>query len=568
MAVTPRRRPPTPRPPSTTDLGPADGGLEPTGHVVVSRDKAFGRVVGRVPATAPGDVQAVVDRAVAAWPAWAATPLPERLRRIRRVRELVLERIEGLARLAALETGKTIVEAVPMETAVVVDTCAWLEGHAARHLAVIDPGTPQRVMLLGRSHRIQLDPYGVLAVIAPWNYPLAVASGPVLFGLAAGNAVVYKPSSHTPLLGQAFRDILVDAGVAPDLVGIVHGGAAVGEALVTARGVEKVFFTGSEPVGRRVMTLAAAAPDFPKPVVLELGGKDAMIVLDDADLDRAAAGAAWAGFGHAGQTCGSIKRIYVDRRVAASFEERLAARARALTPGDPLRPATQLGAMANAVSRDAVVELLDDALARGARLVAGSPEPLRLPGAEPDAVGHLRATILADVPPDARLWHEEVFGPVIVLAPFDDEDEAVRLADGSRFGLSASVWSRDGERARRIAERLDVGSVLVNDHLSTYGISQVGWTGRKASGFGVGRSRFGLWEVVRPKSIGIAPSWYEPAWWHPYDRRLGEGFATMLRALYGTSTGARVAAARDDLPGVRHVARRLVRSVGRARPRA
>jgi succinate-semialdehyde dehydrogenase/glutarate-semialdehyde dehydrogenase len=531
------------------------------GPVVVSRDKAFGRVVGTVAATHPRDVQAVVDRAAAAMPAWAATPLPERLARIRRVRELLLERIEELARLSSLETGKTIVEAVPMELAVVVDTCAWLEGHAERHLATVDPGTPQRILLLGRRHSIQLDPYGVLAVIAPWNYPLSVASGPVLFGLAAGNAIVYKPSSHTPLLGQAFRDLLVDAGIPPDLVGIVHGGAPVGEALVQAHRVAKVFFTGSEPVGRRVMALAAAAPEFPKPVVLELGGKDAMIVLRDADLDRAAAGAAWAGFGHAGQTCGSIKRIYVDQAVAADFEARLAARVRSLVPGDPLDPATQLGAIANADSRDTVVELVRDALEQGARLVAGGPNAVRLPGAAPDAVGHLPATILADVPPAARLWHEELFGPVVVLRPFDDEEQAVRLADGSRYALSASVWSRDEARARRLAERLDVGSVLVNDHLSTYGISQVGWTGRRASGFGVSRSRFGLWEVTRPKSIGSAPGWYRPPWWHPYDRHLGEGFAAVLRALYGTSPGLRAGAVGSNGPGVRRVLRRVAASL-------
>ncbi len=563
MTTSARRRRAAEQAPPEPTLGPADGGLEPTGHLVVSRDKAFGRVIGTLPATVPGDVQAVVDRAVAAWPAWAALPLPDRLRRIARVRELVLERIPALGRLAALETGKTIVEAVPMEMAVVVDTCAWLEGHAERHLRAIDPGTPQRVMLFGRTHRIHLDPYGVLAVIAPWNYPLSVASGPILFGLAAGNAIVYKPSSHTPLLGQAFRDLLVEAGIHPDLVGIVHGGAAVGEALIGSRGVEKIFFTGSEPVGRRVMALAAAAPDFPKPVVLELGGKDAMIVLRDADLDRAAAGAAWAGFGHAGQTCGSIKRVYVDRRVAADFERRLAARTRDLVPGDPSDPRTQLGAVANAESRDVVVELVEDALARGARLVVGGPGHVLLAGASPDAVGHLRATVLADVPLDARLWHEELFGPVVVLATFDDEVEAVRLADGSRFGLSASVWSRDVARARRIAERLDVGSVLVNDHLSTYGISQVGWTGRKASGFGVGRSRFGLWEVTRPKSIGTAPGWYRPAWWHPYDRQVGEGFTAALRALYGTDAGARISALRSDARGVRRLLRRVIRSVRR-----
>ncbi len=555
---------PIPRPDTPGSPGGADSpDTIPGRPIVVSRDKAFGRVVGTVPADSPEDVQRVVDRAVAASPAWAARPIRDRLAIIRRVRELAVERIDELARMSSIETGKTIVEAVPMELAVVLDTCQWLEGHAERHLRPVNPGTPQRILLLGRRHRIILEPYGVLGVIAPWNYPLSVASGPVLFGLAAGNAIVYKPSSHTPLLGQAFRDLLVEAGVPEDVVGIVHGGATVGEALVTARGIEKVFFTGSEPVGRRVMELAAHAPDYPRPVVLELGGKDAMIVLGDADVDRAAAGAAWAGFGHAGQTCGSVKRIYVDARIADQFEQQLAERARQLVPGDPLDPATQLGAIANPESRDIVLTLVQDALDRGARLVAGANGAGRLAGAEAEAVGHLPAIVLADVPPDARLWHEELFGPVVVLERFEDEADVVRLADASRFGLSASVWSRDAKRAQRMAEQLDVGSVLVNDHLSTYGISQVGWTGRKASGFGVGRSRYGLLECVRPKSIGVAPGWYWPVWWHPYDRQLGEGFRAALRALYGTRLTRRVAALRADRRGVGRVLGRFVGSMRR-----
>jgi acyl-CoA reductase-like NAD-dependent aldehyde dehydrogenase len=359
----------------------------------------------------------------------------------------------------------------------------------------------------------------------------------------------------------------VEAGVPEGAVGIVHGGAPVGEALVQARGIEKVFFTGSEPVGRRVMELAARAPDYPKPVVLELGGKDAMVVLHDADVERAAAGAAWAGFGHAGQTCGSVKRVYVDARIADRFELQLAANARALGPGDPLDPSTQLGAMANAVSRDTVVGLVADAVERGARLVVGASDAGRLDGAEPTAVGYLPATVLADVPPEASLWHEELFGPVIVVERFEDEADVARLVDDSPFGLSASVWSRDAARASRIAERLDVGSVLINDHLSTYGISQVGWTGRKASGFGVGRSRYGLLECVRPKSIGVAPGWYRPAWWHPYDRDLGDGFRAALRVLYGTRTSRRMAAVRSDRRGIRRVLGRVVGSIQRPRRR-
>jgi acyl-CoA reductase-like NAD-dependent aldehyde dehydrogenase len=545
---------------------PAPSGADPPATAperIVSRDKAFGRILGSVPATRPEEVQGIADRAAAAAPAWAARPIRDRLAIVARARALLIERMDPLADLVARETGKTIVEAIPMEIIPPVDTCRWLEVHAERFLRSVDAGTPQ-LILAGRRHELAFEPYGVVGVISPWNYPLTVASAAILFNLAAGNAVVHKPSSNTPLIGQAFRDLLVEAGVPPDVMAVVQGGAAVGEALVAARGVEKIFFTGSEPVGRRVMELAARAAGHPKPVVLELGGKDAMVVLRDADLDRAAVGAAWAGFGHAGQTCGSVKRLYVDQRVAADFERRLAARVGALRPGDPLDPDTQLGAMAHATTRDAVSGLIRDALDRGARLVAGGPDAIHHPGAEPEAVGHLPATLLADVPPDARLWEEELFGPVIVLATFRDEAEAVALANDSPFGLSASVWSRDLRRARRIAERLDAGTILINDHLTTAGISQVAWAGRRASGFGISRSRFGLWECVQVKSIATDRGIHDPAWWHPYDRRLGDGFRTALAVLYGDGGRRRLGALVSGRDGLRGLVGRLARSARRS----
>ena len=529
---------------------------------VVSRDKAFGRILGSVAATAPGDVQAIVARTAIAAPAWAALPVRERVAVLARIRALALERLDELAELVALETGKTVVEAMAMELFPVVDTCRWLEANAEPLLGPVSAGTPQ-LILLGRRHEIRLEPYGVVGVISPWNYPVTVASAHILFNLVAGNAVVWKPSSVVPLLGEALRSLFIDAGVPDEAFRVVHGGADVGEALVLARGVEKVFFTGSEPVGRRVMELASRAPGHPKPVVLELGGKDAMLVLWDADIDRAAAGAAWAGFGHSGQSCGGVKRVYVDERVAERFEAKLVARARTLVPGDPLDPASQLGAMANAVTRDTVSALVRDALERGARLLAGGPDPIARPGAEPEAVGHLAATLLADVPDGARIREEEVFGPVVLIERFTTEDEAVRLANDTPFGLSASVWSRDLARAEELGRRLEVGSVLVNDHLSGAGVSQIGWAGRKASGFGVSRSRFGLWECIRPKSVSVDAGTHDPAWWHPYDHHVLGGFRAAIRAFYGDSVVARGRAVTDERLAVRTLARRMSRSAAR-----
>ncbi len=535
----------------------------PSLTAIVSREKSSGRVIGTVESVDPADVPAIVRRAADAQPEWAALGVRGRTAVLGRARGLLLDRMEEVAEILARETGKTVVEAVPMEVAPALDACRWLETHAERFLRPMDAGTPQ-LMLAGRRHAIRLEPYGVVGVISPWNYPLATSAGTVLFNLAAGNAVAWKPSSNAPLVADAFRSILVDAGVPEDVIPVLHGGAAVGEALVVAPGVEKVFFTGSEAVGRRVMALAAGAPGHPRPVVLELGGKDAMLVLWDADLERAAAGAAWAGFGHAGQTCGAARRVYVDARVADRFEALLVERARRIVPGDPMDPASQMGAMAHADTRDTVSDLVGDALARGARTLAGGPAAIVDPDARPEAVGHLPATVLADVPADARLWHEELFGPVLVLSRFTTEDEAVRLADASPFGLAASVWSRDVARAEAIAERLDVGTVLINDHLTTAGISQVGWAGRKASGFGVTRSRFGLWECVQIKSIGVDRGLYDPPWWHPYDQRLGDGFRAALRALYGDGVVARGRAVAGAGVEMRVIARRLARSAGRS----
>jgi succinate-semialdehyde dehydrogenase/glutarate-semialdehyde dehydrogenase len=329
-----------------------------------------------------------------------------------------------------------------------------------------------------------------------------------------------------------------------------------------APGISKVFFTGSEAVGRRVMALAASAPDGPRPVVLELGGKDAMLVLEDADLDRAVGGALFAGFNNAGQTCASVKRLYVAAGVAPEFERRLVARAAHLVPGDPAHPRTQLGTMANPHTRDTVVDLVEDALARGARLVIGGSA---LDPTHPDVAGSHEATILAHVPADARIWHEEIFGPVITLGTFGDEDEAVRLANDSEFGLTASIWSRDVERATALAHRLEAGSVTINDHLATAGASQLAWGGRKRSGFGMTRSRFGLWECVHVKSVGIDPGWYDPPWWHPYDASLRRGFLAGLGFLYADGLGARVSWLVRGGPAVRTLARRLIASARRSR---
>ncbi len=541
---------------------PADGPVTgPEGASLISRDRSSGRVLGSVARASLDDVRLAAVAVRNAGSEWGRRPLSDRLAVLKGVRRLTLGRADELAALVSAETGKTVTEAIPTEIAVVLDTCAWLERSAARFLAPIDAGTPQ-VFFLGRRHRLVMEPLGAVGLISPFNYPLPVASAAILFNVVAGNGVLWKPSSLTPLVAEAFRSILLDAGLPPDLLRTVHGGPRIGEALVTAPGIEKVFFTGSEAVGRRVMELAARAPEGPRPVVLELGGKDAMLVLADADLDRAVGGALFAGFNNAGQTCASVKRLYVAEAVSAEFERRLAARAAHLRPGDPARPATQLGTIANRHTTDTVVELVADAVERGARIVVGGSA---LDAGHPDLAGPHEATILADVPSEARIWREEIFGPVITLGTFRDEDEAIALANHTDYGLTASIWSRDVARATALAERLEAGSVTINDHLATAGASQLAWGGRKRSGFGATRSRFGLWECVHVKSVGIDPGWYDPPWWHPYDASLRKGFLAGLGFLYANGLGARLSWLIRGGPSLRVLARRLLRSARRSR---
>jgi acyl-CoA reductase-like NAD-dependent aldehyde dehydrogenase len=489
-------------------------------------------LVGTVTTTDPSAVQEIVSEAKLAQAAWGETPLADRCAVLVRVAEAVLERADEIADTVVAETGKPRVEAFTTELFPALDALVWLAREAPKLLAPERAGFPQ-LHLKHKSAALHYEPIGVVGVIAPWNFPFAIPFTQAAYAVAAGNAVVLKPSELTPLSGALVAQLLAEAG-AP--VRIAQGDGAVGEALVNARGLGKLLFTGSAEVGRLV---AAGAGRRLVPVTLELGGKDAMIVLDDADLARAVDGALWGSFVNCGQVCSGVERIYVQGALYEPFVEELARKAREL----------DLGPLISEEQRDRVAGLVEDAVARGARVLSGASAPER-------TGWFYEPTVLVDVPGDARIEHDETFGPVVTVARVADEEQAIRAANGTAFALGASVWTRDPARARRTAHRLRAGTVWHNDHAYSYAASQATWGGRGESGFGTTHSKHGLYDLTAPKFVDRDSGRVSVPWWFPYDEQAADAFRGVLGVLYGNGLSARARAAWRERRALLALARR------------
>ena len=505
--------------------------------------------VGSVPVSAPEEVaEAVADARLAA-ERWAGSSFGERRALLARVASELLDAADEIASTVTAETGKPLVESYTAELFVALDNLVWAAANAGRVLSP-EPVRFGQPHLRHKRGVLLYEPLGVIAVISPWNFPFGIALSQAAFAVAAGNAVVIKPSEVTPLSGAWVQRVFREAGAPKRLVQVVQGGPAAGEALVRAPGTAKVVFTGSAETGRGVASLAGERL---RPVTLELGGKDPMLVFEDADLDRAVAGALWGSFANCGQVCSGVERIYVARPLQETFVEELTRRGRGLRIGRGEELETDLGPLISEAQRAHVEELVADAVRRGAELRLGGGRPeVGLPGwfHEP--------TVLTGVEREARVQREEIFGPVVTVTPFADEDEAVRLANGSSFGLGASVWTRDMERARRLARRLDAGSVWTNDVSYSYGAGQASWGGTKESGFGRTHSKHGLYELSRVKFADLDRGRSPVMWWYPYDERLLEGFRGLAGLLYRDGLVGKAQAAWQHRGGLLSLGRRYL----------
>jgi acyl-CoA reductase-like NAD-dependent aldehyde dehydrogenase len=507
-----------------------------------------GERLGSVPVTAPDAVAAVVEEVSGVQRFWAQLTLSDRARYLARAGQVLIDEGDEIRDLIVREQGKPRNEAFSMEVLPTIDALQWIGRAGVELLADERIKMPQLFFKTKRS-AFTYEPLGVIGVISPWNYPWSIPFGEVALALMAGNGVVLKPASLTPLLGERIARVFERAGVPEGLVRVIHG-PGTGSALVRAP-VAKVFFTGSVQIGREV---GEACAHQLKGSVLELGGKDPMIVLPDANIEHAIAGALWGGFANAGQTCAGIERVYVMREVADRFISGVIAGARGLRVGDPLSWNTEIGPMVSREQYELVGELVDSAVAAGAQLRCGGP--VHVPGH--DAGDFYAPTVLTGVTHEMRIMREEIFGPVLPIVVVSSEDEAVALANDSAFGLGASVWTSDRPKGQRIARELQAGMVWINDHMFSHGACQCSWGGVKDSGLGRTHSKFGLYECVNVKLRVWEPSAIRDPWWYPYDETLGRAMRQSATILYGRPS-IRAGAVKAGMAPLLSVGARLAR---------
>jgi acyl-CoA reductase-like NAD-dependent aldehyde dehydrogenase len=509
---------------------PAETKVAVGSATIVSTNPATGEVLAELACATPNQVQAAVLRAKQAQPAWEATPVQARIAVLRRFQRLLSDQRDQVADLICREAGKPAAEALATEVLVILDATEFCIRNAHDFLRE-QPLPHANLAMKTKRGKLLREPFGVIGIISPWNYPFSIAATETLGALVTGNAVVLKPSELTPLIALELQQLLRAAGLNPDLMQVVIGEGPTGAALIDSP-IDKLIFTGSVATGKRV---AEAAARKLLPVVLELGGKDPMIVLDDADLDIASSGAMWGAFMNAGQTCLSVERCYVHRSLYEKFLDACSTKIAKLRVGNGIGSEVEIGPLIHERQLRTVDEHVQDAIQHGARLLQGGKRLTEL------GPNFYAPTLLADVTPDMRIIREETFGPVLPVAPFDTDDEAIRVSNDSDFGLAASVWTTNRSRGETMAKRIKAGTVMINDVISCFGIAEAPHGGFKLSGIGRTHGRMGLAEMVQVKYVDtdLLPG-MKKVWWFGYGQKFRQQMNGFVDVLFAPSWGKKL----------------------------
>ncbi|MGK5083631.1 aldehyde dehydrogenase family protein [Bdellovibrionota bacterium FG-1] len=474
--------------------------------VLKSQNPATGETLQEIEGTPLDALPAIFEQAAVAQKYWANFTVKKRAFYLLQLRETLINHVDELADLISRENGKPRFEALSNELLPAVDMLGYYARHSRKFLA--DQPIPMSILKYRRSY-LNYWPLGVVAIISPWNYPFLLPFGELIAALVAGNAVVFKPSEITPLVGLKIQDLCDLAGFPPHLVQTVIGDGSLGAALIQQK-PNKIFFTGSVATGKRVM---AAAAEHLIPVNLELGGKDAMIILSDADLDFATSAALWGGFSNSGQVCASVERILVHESIAEHFLDLLKAKLHQLRQGPSSSNKNDLGPITFEKQKLVYDQQLEQAKTENARFITGGTYT-------DDSRRFLKPTIITG--PEIEklaLYNDETFGPIVAVSTFKSVAEAIQKANASRYGLLASVITRNHSLGEEIAHQLEVGTVTINEVAYTAGLGETPWGGVKESGIGRSHSALGLYEMVNVRHIHKPWSRlfvFKSLWWFPY----------------------------------------------------
>jgi acyl-CoA reductase-like NAD-dependent aldehyde dehydrogenase len=502
-----------------------------------SINPATGEVLGHFEITPASLLPEIVSCARTVQRTWAKLPVRDRCAELCGLRERIMTSRNELAEAVVRESGKPRVEALFADIFVALDSAEYWSKNAASALRTRRVPHHSTAAKAKRGY-LAYDPLGVVAIISSWNYPLAIPLSQIIPAVAAGNAVVCKTSDFTPQCGALIEKLFIDAGFPIDLIKIVQGGGEVGQALIDAA-PDKVMFTGSVATGRRV---AAACAKKLIPSVLELGGKDAMIVLADADLEVASSAAVWGSYTNCGQVCLSVERLFVEESAAEQFIALCVEKTKKLRVGPGSDPATDVGPLIRPQHVRRMIDLVDDAVSRGANVLCGG-------SARPElGPNFFEPTVISGVDSSMKLFQEETFGPILAIQNVRDAQEAITHANDSPFALAASIWTKSKTRGMALAAELRAGAVMVNDAISYFGIAEAPHGACGASGWGRTHGKAGLLEMVQMKYIDVdgLPRSQKP-WWYRYGAGLERAADAFLQFEFSGGVGAKLRNARGAM---------------------